>query len=52
MSWIIDSVIDWFWVGFVLKLREKYPAWIWVTAMLSPLILLGALFGSIYLATR
>ena len=50
MGFILDSLIDWFWVGFILKLRDKFPPWVWVTAMLSPAILAAAFFGGLYLA--
>ena len=52
MGFIIDSMIDWFWTGFVLKLRDKYPSWVWITAILSPLMLVALFFGGFYLTFR
>jgi hypothetical protein len=39
MGFILEALIDWHWVGFVKKLSDKYPPWIWVPAMVAPLLL-------------
>ena len=44
MGFIIDAIIDWFWVGFMLRLRERSPFLFWVLLALQ-LALLASLIG-------
>jgi hypothetical protein len=49
MGWIIETVIDWFWVSFVLE-KSKGKSW-WVQALwlLSPLLVLAGLILLVWL---
>jgi hypothetical protein len=50
MGFIIEAIIDWFWVGFMLRLRERHPILFWVLIGLQ-LALLASIIGLvIYLA--
>lgn len=49
MGFIIEALIDWFWVGFMKRLADRYPPWVWVPIMISPLILV---LGAVYLLIR
>jgi hypothetical protein len=51
VGFIIDCIVDWFWVGFMLRLKEKHPGWFWTIIALQ-LALLVALFALIFDATR
>ena len=46
---ILEALIDWFFIGFVEKVSKGRPAWVWLLAILSPLILLALLGGALYL---
>jgi hypothetical protein len=44
----MNLLIEWFWVGLVLRLRDKYSRWVWVPIAVSPLIVLAALVWLVY----
>lgn len=52
MGWIIDAVIDGFWVGLVERMSRGKPRWVWALWALSPLFLLGALVAALWLLLR
>jgi hypothetical protein len=49
MGFIVEAFINWFWVGLINRLAQRYPPWIWVPIMISPLVLA---FGGLYLVLR
>lgn len=51
MGFIIDFIIDWFWVGFMLRLKEKHPGWFWTIIALQ-LALISAIFALVFYWTR
>lgn len=46
---MIEIVIDWFWTGFILKLREKYATWVWMSATIAPVLFLALLGATLYI---
>jgi hypothetical protein len=46
VGFILEAIINWWWVGCIKKLSEKYPPWVWVSVMVSPVIIV---IGVIYL---
>ena len=47
MGFVLDFVIDWFWVGFMLQLKAKHPAWFW-TIIAVQLALAAAIIGLVF----
>ena len=44
MGFAVDEIIDWFWVGFMLRLGERNPVLFWVLIALQ-LTLLALVVG-------
>jgi hypothetical protein len=52
MGWVVEAVVDWFWVGFVSKRSEGKPWWIMVLWTLAPVFVVGGLAALVWLITR
>jgi hypothetical protein len=52
MGFIIEAVINWFWIGFVERKSKGKPWWVWLFWMVSPLLAFGAFIGLFWLALR
>ena len=48
MGFLIDIIIDWFWVGLMLRLRQNHPGWF--SAVIA--LLLALLVAVFVLALR
>jgi hypothetical protein len=35
MGFLLDLIVDWFWVGFMLRLKRKDPAMFWIIVALQ-----------------
>jgi hypothetical protein len=51
MGFIIDAIIDWFWVGFMLRLRERNLFLFWILIALQ-LALLASIIGLVIYAAN
>lgn len=52
MGWIIEAAIDWFWLGFVERMSKGKPWWVSAFWALSPILVVGVLFGALWLLFR
>jgi hypothetical protein len=52
MGWMIDSLVDLFWVDFVLRKTRGKPWWVRILWAASPIIFLAAFAGLIWLLMR
>lgn len=52
MGDIVELAVSWFWSGFVERRSEGKPWWVWTFWTLSPLLVLGAIGGCLWLLLR
>lgn len=52
MGWIIEAAIHWFWIGFVERMSNGKPWWVWAFWLLSPVLILGVLISALWFLLR
>lgn len=52
MGWIIEAAVNWFWIGFVERMSEGKPWWVWLFWILSPFLVFAALAALLWLLLR
>jgi hypothetical protein len=49
MGWLLETLIDWFWIGLIERTCEGKPWWVRLLWVLSPLWIIAILAALLWL---